>query len=298
MELKITTEDIQKLLEKVKIFNREIGNYKMHVMNDNFDYAIMLDNGRLILKLDELISDRNGTISPESLKSISNRFQNQQGDRKIDGPEQQRGTDNTTVKNDTQKITKPVIVPAEKSSMTWIWVILSIAVVLLIIFIYNNSSGYEAPPQQPSNQNQNFNQEVQQPSNQVTKSNEEINESELYENNGGNQKTEEQLRQDLFQTESSNPSDYIKVSYNWKVNLAANTILEGYIKNAATVAGFKNVTIRAKFFSKTGTLLGQDVFTVMEFVKPRGSIPFRHKIVGFWKDAKESRWELVSAQPY
>ena len=83
MELKITSEDIQALLDKVKIFNREIGNYKMHVMNDSFDYAIMLDNGRLLFKLDELISDRNGTMFPESLKLISDRFKSHQAEQKI-----------------------------------------------------------------------------------------------------------------------------------------------------------------------------------------------------------------------
>ena len=299
MELKITSEDIQKLLDKVKIFNREIGNYKMHVMNDSFDYAIMLDNGRLLFKLDELISDRNGTMSPESLKLISDRFKSHQAEQKINIA-QKSDSINIPKQLEVPKVEKPSVMSAKKSNMTWIWAILSIAVVMLIIFIYNKSSNdvYVAPVQNPISQSQNVNPVSPDSPNQVSAPNEEMDESNLYEGNNGNVKTEEQLRQELFQTESSNPADYIKVSYNWKVNLAANTILEGYIKNAATVAGFKNVTIRAKFFSKTGTLLGQEVFTVMEFVKPRGSIPFRHKIIGFWKDAKESRWEFVSAQPY
>lgn len=110
--------------------------------------------------------------------------------------------------------------------------------------------------------------------------------------------TEEELRYELFEKESSNPIDYIGVSYSWKVNLAANTIIEGDIYNNASIAGYKNITILVKFYSKTDVFIGQEKFTVMEFVPPGSSVSFRHKISGWWSDVTNSKYRIISAEPY
>jgi predicted nucleic acid-binding Zn ribbon protein len=111
-------------------------------------------------------------------------------------------------------------------------------------------------------------------------------------------KTEEELKQELYQKEISNPKNYLSVQYQWRVNLGGNTILEGYVINNATIAGFKNVSIRASFYSKTDVLLGEETFTIMEFVPAGRSAAFRHKIIGWWKDATISKYTLLTAEPY
>jgi RNA polymerase subunit RPABC4/transcription elongation factor Spt4 len=111
-------------------------------------------------------------------------------------------------------------------------------------------------------------------------------------------KTEAELKEELRKKEASHPTDYIGVEYTWRVNLIANTILEGTVSNKATISGFKNVTIRANFYSKTDMLLGKEDFTVMEFIKPGHNVPFRHKIVGWWEGATQSKYEILSAEAY
>jgi hypothetical protein len=112
------------------------------------------------------------------------------------------------------------------------------------------------------------------------------------------QKTEAEIRKELFANESAHPLDFLSIQATWKVNLLANTILEGKISNVATISGFKNVKIKASFFSKTGMLLGEEYFIIMEFVKPRGYIEFRQKITGYYKDASNVKCEVVSAEAY
>ena len=127
----------------------------------------------------------------------------------------------------------------------------------------------------------------------------EVQKSNQYENNSSNYKepkSEYELRQELLDTEKNNPTKYLSASYSYHVNIAANTILEGSIYNNATMAEFKNVKVWVGFYSKTGVLLGQEEFTVMEFISPGNSLNFRHKITGWWENVAESKYQIVSAQ--
>jgi hypothetical protein len=108
--------------------------------------------------------------------------------------------------------------------------------------------------------------------------------------------SEEELKDQLYRKETVYPMENINVSYNWKINLAGNTIVDGHIYNRATLAMYKNVTIKVKFYSKTGTLIGSDTFTVMEFLPPKSKISFKHKINGYWKDITKSDAEIMSAE--
>lgn len=110
--------------------------------------------------------------------------------------------------------------------------------------------------------------------------------------------TEETLREDLFKREAASPKEYLSASYSYRVNLLANTIIEGEIYNAASIAGFKNVEMTVYFKSKTDVVLGKETFTVMEFVPANGSVSFRHKIAGWWDNVASSQYAIVSAESY
>jgi hypothetical protein len=112
------------------------------------------------------------------------------------------------------------------------------------------------------------------------------------------QKSQEEIRQELFTSESAHPLDLLKIQASWRVNLVANTIIEGAIFNKATLSGFKNVKVRANFLSKTGVKLGEEVFLIMEFVKPSQSLQFRQKITGYYKDASQVVCEVLGAEAF
>lgn len=103
---------------------------------------------------------------------------------------------------------------------------------------------------------------------------------------------------ELYDKEKNSPKKYLDANYTYRVNLAANTIVEGKITNSAMVAGFKNVEITVYFYSKTDRVLGQESFTVMEFVSPNGSVDFKHKISGWWDNVSYSNCTIDGAEAY
>lgn len=74
MEANYGENEIRTLLGKVKIYNKEIGAYQLHAITSDFDYAVKLSNGKIIVKLEELQDDEKDALTPERLKEIGNRF--------------------------------------------------------------------------------------------------------------------------------------------------------------------------------------------------------------------------------
>lgn len=112
------------------------------------------------------------------------------------------------------------------------------------------------------------------------------------------QLSEEEIRQNLFLKESSNPTYYLSASGSYRVNLAANTVINGNVTNSAAIAGFKNIKIKARFYSKTDLLIGEESFVLMEFVDPNKSIKFTHKISGWWSDIDHWSLDVTGAEGY
>jgi hypothetical protein len=112
------------------------------------------------------------------------------------------------------------------------------------------------------------------------------------------QLSEQEIRDNLYNKEASNPSNYLSASGTYRVNIAANTIVEGTIYNNASIAGFKNVQLTAKFYSKTDVLIAKESFLVMDFIAPNGSIQFKEKIYGWWENIDHWTLSVASAEPY
>lgn len=145
------------------------------------------------------------------------------------------------------------------------------------------------------NKETNYNEEEYQVIENNTESNSNNETNSSYEQD---ELSEQELRDKLYDTELQNPLKYLSVDGTYNVNLAANTIINGKISNFATNAGFKNVRITAKFYSKTDMLLQTETFTVMEFVEPNQEISFRHKIYGWWTDTDHWTMDIVDAEGY
>lgn len=112
-------------------------------------------------------------------------------------------------------------------------------------------------------------------------------------------KSPEQIKRELREAERNAPLDYLKVNnWDWSVNLAYNTVVKGRITNYASIAGFKNITLKATFFTKTGSYVSDETWTVLEYLAPGSSFDFRRTITGYWKDAKRGSVEVMSAESY
>lgn len=74
MEAKYGENEIRSLLQKVRIFNKDIGQYEMFAITENFDYVVKLSNGRIVLKPEELQRDEREDLTPALLGTIASRF--------------------------------------------------------------------------------------------------------------------------------------------------------------------------------------------------------------------------------
>lgn len=87
----------------------------------------------------------------------------------------------------------------------------------------------------------------------------------------------EKVKMSMEDLEKKNPRQFLSVRGNSKRNLLRQTIVKGNIYNNAKIVSYKDITIKLKFFSKTGALLEEDIDTVYESIHPGGSHTFKSK---------------------
>jgi hypothetical protein len=66
--------EINSLLKKVRLFNRDIGDYEMFAITASFEYAVKLTNGKIFFTIDELQDDQSDALTAEKLAVIAKRF--------------------------------------------------------------------------------------------------------------------------------------------------------------------------------------------------------------------------------
>jgi hypothetical protein len=201
---------------------------------------------------------------------------------------------------------EPRTVEQNKSKVK-ITVIASSAVAVLLIGVYlltkndtnSGSNGYTDDTSYSESNNSPTNDGLSnsQTQNQESNDNSSAKNQQQYPQKP-RQLTEDEIREKLYDKEVSNPTNYLTASGTYRVNLAANTIIEGTVSNSASIAGFKNIEITAKFYSKTGVLLGNESFLVMDFISPNGSLTFKDKISGWWSNIDHWTLTVNSAESY
>lgn len=122
--------EIKALLQKVKIFNKEIGSYQVFAITENFDYAVKLSNGRILLKLEELQDDERDALTPDRLTAIANRF--------ISSTSQTTTQEKTT--SPLPKTPPQTEIPKKKSGFGKTVIIIAIALIVVVggLAIFNN----------------------------------------------------------------------------------------------------------------------------------------------------------------
>ena len=87
----------------------------------------------------------------------------------------------------------------------------------------------------------------------------------------------EKNKASLEEIERKNPKQFLSVKGNTKKNLLQQTVMKGNIYNNAKMVSYKDISIKLKFFSKTGALLEEDIDVVYESIHPGGSYTFKSK---------------------
>ncbi len=99
----------------------------------------------------------------------------------------------------------------------------------------------------------------------------------------------------IEEIETKNPKKFLKVEGRDKHNLIGQTVVKGKISNTATVVGYKDVTIKISFFSKTGTLLEEDEETIYNEVKPGETMEFKSKFYAP-KGSSDVKLNIINAK--
>ncbi len=248
MQANYGEKEIESLLQKVKIFNKNIGTYQIFAITENFDYTIRLSNGRIVFRIEDLQDDEKDILTPDQLQEIANRFVFSSSEMNQDKQVNQQKT-NSNVQASPQK--------------KGIGKTISIITVVFIIFIIgflvmnNTNSGY-----------------------------------------GSEDKTYREKVMTIEEIEHSQPTNFLFADGTYKENFWGDKIkVNCVIKNRATIASYKDATVRITYYTKTKTELGSKDYTIYEVFPPNSSKIVELKIDKY-KNVDSIGWEVIGAIPY
>lgn len=102
----------------------------------------------------------------------------------------------------------------------------------------------------------------------------------------------------IRETENADPIRFLNAKGNYDSSFWGTKLkIRGEITNKATVAEYKDVTLRVTYFSKTKSVLGTKEYTLYEVYPANSSTPFRLDIENY-KDVNSIGWEVISALTY
>ena len=84
-------------------------------------------------------------------------------------------------------------------------------------------------------------------------------------------------KEELLRKEQKSPQYFLIVSGRNQKNIVGQTVVKGSITNKASVAVFKDVSLKLSFYSKTHALLETDKETIFETFRPGESKNFKTK---------------------
>lgn len=86
-----------------------------------------------------------------------------------------------------------------------------------------------------------------------------------------------QTKESLESIEKKQPTRFLRASLKKKKNLIGQTVLRGSVKSTATVASYKDIEIKLRFYSKTGAVLEENIDKVYETIGPGEEKNFKLK---------------------
>ena len=109
------------------------------------------------------------------------------------------------------------------------------------------------------------------------------------------EKTAAEVKEELKQKESENPTDYLKTNMTRRENFIDQTVIEGSIINTASTATFKDMVIEVSYLSKTKAVIAHERFTIYDVVAPQRSVSITKIKTSAPSDTKDFRVDVVNA---
>jgi hypothetical protein len=101
----------------------------------------------------------------------------------------------------------------------------------------------------------------------------------------------------IEEIENSDPIRFLSAEGKYNESFWGSKIkIRGSITNTATVADYKDVTVRVTYYSKTNSVLGSNEYTLYEVYQPNTKTPFRLDITNY-ENVNTINWEVISALP-
>lgn len=99
----------------------------------------------------------------------------------------------------------------------------------------------------------------------------------------------------IEQMENSEPLKFLSVDGNYNKSFwGTKIIIYGKITNRATMATFKDATVRITYYSKTKTDLGNKDYTIYELFQPNSTKKYKLKIDNF-KNVNSIGLDIINA---
>ncbi len=151
-----------------------------------------------------------------------------------------------------------------------------------LLFLFCSCDTSKEEPQKPNLSSKHLMTQQQEVINKLNKGFEKIKQEKEFENN----------------PTKKNASSDLSLRYTYKINLVANTILEGTIKNSSSTTGFKNVVVSISLYSKSNEFVGYIHFKIADKIPPNSSISFKHKTKGWWPKVDHTSYKIETVEVY
>ena len=119
----------------------------------------------------------------------------------------------------------------------------------------------------------------------------------VYSNSDSNPASYAEKKMSIEEIENSDPIRFLSAEGKYNESFWGSKIkIRGSITNTATVADYKDVTVRVTYYSKTNSVLGFNEYTLYEVYQPNTKTPFRLDITNY-ENVNTINWEVISALP-
>ncbi|WP_336517563.1 hypothetical protein [Pollutibacter soli] len=263
MQAKYGEKEIIVFLQKLRLFNKEIGSYSGFVLNEQFRYVVKLSNGRIIIDPKDLILDEAENLSPEEIKTIATGFL----------------SDDPGSLNSANRL----LTVQRKRRGARIKRVLSIGVMLIIIVMGGLAMITKEGPANSKPNQKNQGKEIAK----TTSFAEKDKTAEV--------KTEAKKSKTSDENEKLKPSEYLSAAGTYKGNLWGSKLkLDCIVKNKAVSTTYKDAVLKVTYLDKNQQTIATKEYTLNESFSPKSSKTIQLKIDRF-KKTESVELEIVDA---
>jgi transmembrane sensor len=97
-----------------------------------------------------------------------------------------------------------------------------------------------------------------------------------------------------FETEKANPKTFLSTHYTWRKNQINQSVIEGTLKNSASLAGYKNITLKVTYTKPNGKYTTVRL-KIYDTVHAGETLPYQKRLLDILTDTKNVKVEIEQA---